>query len=171
MKTDELYKAGFVMRTHGLKGEVTISLDADAPAEWESIETIFLEIKTQRIPYFVEAISVRHNQAFVKFEDVNTPEAAQGLKGSSIYLPKASRPKLSRGDFYHDEVIDFEVIDETLGLLGTVEHIEQAGPNRFIVLSHKTKEVMIPVNGPFIKSINKTKKKITVALPEGFLDI
>lgn len=171
MKTDELYKAGFVMRTHGLKGEVTISLDADAPAEWESLESVFLEIKTQRIPYFVEAISVRHNQAFVKFEDVNTPEAAQALKGSSIYLPKASRPKLSRGDFYHDEVLDFEVIDEELGLLGTVQHIEQAGQNRFVVLSHKTKEVMIPVNGPFIKSINKTKKKITVALPEGFLDI
>jgi 16S rRNA processing protein RimM len=30
---------------------------------------------------------------------------------------------------------------------------------------------MIPVNGPFITSINKSKKKINVALPEGFLDI
>jgi 16S rRNA processing protein RimM len=33
------------------------------------------------------------------------------------------------------------------------------------------KEVMIPVNGPFVKSINRTKKTVTVSLPEGFLDI
>jgi 16S rRNA processing protein RimM len=30
---------------------------------------------------------------------------------------------------------------------------------------------MIPVNSPFIKRVNKSKKVITVSLPEGFLDI
>ena len=171
MKIEELYKAGFVMRTHGLKGEVTISLDDDAPADWESLESVFVETKNKLAPYFIEHISVRGDKAFVKFEDVNTPEGAAALKGSSLYLPKASRPKLERGDFYNEELIDFEVIDSELGLLGTVQTIEHAGPNRFIVLSHKTKEVMIPVNGPFIKSINRTKKTVSVSLPEGFLDI
>ncbi|MFN8336680.1 MAG: ribosome maturation factor RimM [Cyclobacteriaceae bacterium] len=171
MKREELYKAGFIMRPHGLKGEVTISLDADAPADWESLESVFIESKTNLIPYFIEHISIRGDKAFVKFDDVNTPEAAGALKGSSLYLPKTSRPKLARGDFYHDEIIGFEVIDDELGLLGTVLTIEQAGPNRFVVLSHKTKEVMIPVNGPFIKSVNRTKKTVSVSLPEGFLDI
>lgn len=171
MTSNELYKAGFIMRPHGLKGEVTISLDADAPADWDSLESVFVETKGKLVPYFLENISVRGNKAFVKFEDVSTPEAAAALKGRSLFLPKTSRPKLARGDFYHDEIIDFEVIDQELGLLGTVLTIETAGPNRFIVLSHKTKEVMIPVNGPFIKSINRTKKNVSVSLPEGFLDI
>lgn len=159
------------MRPHGLKGEVTISLDADAPADWDSLESVFIEVKGKLIPYFLENISVRGDKAFVKFEDVSTPEAAAALKGSSLFLPKTSRPKLAREDFYHDEIIDFEVIDQEIGLLGTVLTIETAGPNRFIVLSHKTKEVMIPINGPFIKSINRTKKTVSVLLPDGFLDI
>lgn len=171
MNLSELYKAGFIMRPHGLKGEVTISLDADAPADWDSLESVFVENKNKIVPYFIEHISVRGDKAFVKFEDVSTPEDAAALKGSSLYLPKTSRPKLARGDFYHDEIIDFEVMDDDLGLLGTVQTIEQAGPNRFIVVSHKTKEVMIPVNGPFIKSINRTKKTVSVSLPEGFLEI
>lgn len=171
MKQEELYKAGFIMRPHGLKGEVTISLDADAPADWDSLESVFIEVKGKLIPYFLENISVRGDKAFVKFEDVSTPEAAAALKGSSLFLPKTSRPKLAREDFYHDEIIDFEVIDQEIGLLGTVLTIETAGPNRFIVLSHKTKEVMIPINGPFIKSINRTKKTVSVLLPDGFLDI
>jgi 16S rRNA processing protein RimM len=171
MNINELYKAGFVMRPHGLKGEVTISLDLDAPADWESLESIFLEVKSQLVPHFIETISVRHDKAFVKLEDVSTPEGAAALKGASIYLPKASRPKPARGDFYNEEIIDFEVIDDELGMLGTVQAIEQAGPSRFVVLSHKMKEIMIPVNGPFIKSINRTKKTVSVTLPEGFLDI
>lgn len=171
MKLEDLYKAGFIMRTHGLKGEVTISLDIDAPADWESLESVFVETKSQLVPYFIETISVRHDKAFVKFEDVSTPEAAAALKGSSLYLPKTSRPKLGRGEFYNEEVIDFEVMDEELGFLGTVQAIEQAGPSRFIVLSYKMKEVMIPVNGPFIRSINRTKKTVSVALPDGFLEI
>ncbi len=159
------------MRPHGLKGEVTISLDADAPVDWGNLKMIFIERKSQLVPYFVESISVRNDKAFVKLDDVSTSEQASLLKGSSLYLPKESRPKLERGEFYNEDIIGFEVMDETHGPLGFVEDVEQAGPNRFLILSYMQKEIMIPVNGPFIKSINKSKKKISVSLPDGFLDI
>ncbi len=159
------------MRPHGLKGEVTISLDAEAPVDWENLKLIFVEKKSQLVPYFIESISVRNDKAFVKLDDVNTPELASALKGSSLYLSKESRPKLERGEFYNEDVIGFEVFDDVHGPLGFVEDVEQAGPNRFLIVSYLQKEIMIPVNGPFIKSINKSKKKINVSLPDGFLDI
>ena len=81
------------------------------------------------------------------------------------------RPKAGRGEFYDDEVIDFEVHDQEKGLLGNIREVMQAGPNRLLVVEHKKKEVLIPVNGPFITSINKTKKRVSVNLPEGFLEI
>jgi 16S rRNA processing protein RimM len=168
---NDCYKAGFIMRPHGLKGEVTISLDPDSSADWENLKSVFIEKKSQLVPYFIENISVRNNRAFVKLEDIGTPEQATLLKGSSLYLPKETRPKLERGEFYNEDVIGFEVMDDVHGPLGFVEEVEQAGPNRFLILSYIQKEIMIPVNGPFIKSINKSKKKISVSLPEGFLDI
>lgn len=171
MNINDHYKVGHVMKTHGLKGEVTISLDADAPVDWENLKTIFIEKKSQLIPYFIESISVRNDKAFVKLEDVSNPEQAALLKGGSLYLPKESRPKLARGEFYSEEVIGFEVTDDELGVLGKIQDVEQAGPNRFLIIVYNEKEVMIPVNGPFITSINKSKKKINVSLPEGFLDI
>jgi 16S rRNA processing protein RimM len=171
MNINDHYKVGFIMRPHGLKGEVTISLDAEAPVDWENLKLIFVEKKSQLVPYFIESISVRNDKAFVKLDDVNTTELASSLKGSSLYLSKESRPKLERGTFYNEDVIGFEVFDDTHGPLGFVEDVEQAGPNRFLILSYLQKEIMIPVNGPFIKSINKSKKKISVNLPDGFLDI
>ena len=159
------------MRPHGLKGEVTISIDVNEPADWEKMKNIFIEKKSQLVPYFIEAISMKGDKAFIKFEDVDTPEYAALLKGGSLYLPKKERPKLSKGEFYNEEVIGFEVADEALGILGKILDVEQAGPNRFLIVNYNEKEIMIPVNGPFITSINKSKKKISVSLPEGFLDI
>lgn len=171
MNMEDYYKVGYVMKPHGLKGEVTISLDLNSPADWENLKTIFIEKKSQLVPYFIEAISIRNDKAFVKLEDVDTPEYAALLKGGSLYLPKKDRPKLVKGEFYNEEVIGFEVTDNEIGTLGKVLDVEEAGPNRFLIVEYNKKEVMIPVNGPFITSINKSKKKISVSLPEGFLDI
>jgi len=93
------------------------------------------------------------------------------ISKQSLYLQKSIRPKSSRGEFYDDEIIDFEVYDEEKGLLGKIREVMQAGPNRLLVVDYDEKEVLIPVNGPFIASVNKTKKKVLVNLPEGFLEL
>jgi 16S rRNA processing protein RimM len=170
MEISECYKIGYVAKTHGLKGEVTIVLGQECP-DLKSIKTIFVERTGQLIPYFIDTISLKGDKAFLKLEDVNSAEGAQALKGSSLFLPLKERPKLARGEFYNDEVIGFEVVDDTKGTLGHVEAVFEQGPNRHLILNQNTKEIMIPVNGPFITGINKTKKRISVNLPEGFLDI
>lgn len=171
MNTDSCYKIGFIMKPHGLKGEVTISLDPEAPDDFSAIETVFVEVRERLLPFFIEGISMKGNKAFLKLEDVNSPEAAQDISKSSLYLPKSSRPKSGRGEFYDDEVIGFEVSDTTMGPLGKITEIVQAGPNKLLSIDFKGKDVLIPVNGPFIESVNKSRKKIAVTLPDGFLDI
>lgn len=159
------------MKPHGLKGQVTISLDPEAPEDFTPIETVFVEINERLLPYFIEAISLKGNKAFLKFEEVNTPEQAQKICKSAIYLPKSLRPKSDRGEFYDDEVIGFEVLDSKFGSLGKITEIIQAGPNKLLSVDYRGKEVLIPLNSPFIDGINKIRKKIIVTLPEGFLEI
>jgi len=169
MKIDDAYKIGYVSKTHGLKGEVTINTLPECP-DLTSIETVFLEEDGNLVPHFIESISVKADKAFVKFEDIDSIDKASDLKGMSIYLAKAERPKLARGEFYNDEVIGFDVLEDD-NVIGRVVGIMEAGPNRFLEVDNVGKEILIPINGPFIKSINKTKKRVTVDLPEGFLDI
>jgi 16S rRNA processing protein RimM len=165
------FKIGLVLKPHGLKGEVTISLDADAP-DISEIESVFIEENNRLIPYFIESISVRDTKAFVKFDEVDTPEAAKAISKRALYLPKTIRPKSGRGEFYDDEVIGFEVHDDAFGYLGLVVSVADAGStNRLLVIQNEGKEVLIPVNSPFVTSINKSKRKVSVSLPEGFLDI
>src|SRR5690606_12901459 len=132
MTTETCYKIGYIMKPHGLKGEVTISLDPDAPDDFTAIETVFVEVRSRLLPYFIERISLRGNKAYLKLEGVDTPEASQDISRSPIYLPKASRPRSGRGEFYDDEVIGFAVHDTAIGDLGRVTEIVQAGPNKLL---------------------------------------
>ncbi len=159
------------MKPHGLKGEVTVVLEDDAPNDISSLDSVFLEQNSRLVPYFIETVSGQGKKTFLKLEDINSPEAAQQISKQSIYIPRSLRPKLQRGKFYDDEVKGFEVVDYQIGLLGEVDDVVAAGPNRLISLQYQSKEVLIPTNGPFIKSVNKTKRRIEVELPEGFLDI
>jgi 16S rRNA processing protein RimM len=171
MNISDCYKVGFILKPHGLKGEVTISVDADFPEDVSDIDCIFVEQNLKLVPYFFEAISFKGDKAYVKFEDVDTHESANSICKSVLYLPKITRPKSARGEFYDDEVIGFEVHDEHTGLIGTVASVQLAGPNKLLEIEHNGKEILIPVNAPFITSINKSKKKISVDLPDGYLDI
>lgn len=171
MSPDDGYKIGFIMKPHGLKGQVTIALDPEAPDDFESIDTIFMAVKGRLLPYFIESISLKGSKAFLKLEGINTPEEAQLIARSALYLPRSSRPKSGRGEFYDDEIIGFEVLDTRLGALGKIAEVVHAGANRLLSVKDGAREVLIPLNGPFIESVNKSKKRISVTLPEGFLDI
>lgn len=168
------FNIGYVVKTHGLKGEVTIAINGYSVEELDSIRDshpLFIEIDKRLVPYFIQSISTSGNKAIVKLDDVHSVEDASKLVKRSLFLPKNIRPKTQRGEFYDDEIVDFTVTDEELGPLGRIIDVIQAGPNRLLVLERDGKEVLIPVNSPFIKRINKSKKLITVSLPEGFLDI
>jgi 16S rRNA processing protein RimM len=171
MNQESCFKIGVIAKPHGLKGEVTVLLE-DSQVDWENLKSAFILTKAgQFVPYFIETISVRGSKAFLKFEDVNSPELAASISKREIFLPKSERPKSGKGEFYDDEITGFEVSDETVGALGVVVGVEMSGVNRLVVVKGNDKEVLIPVNSPFILSINKSRKKISVNLPEGFLDI
>ena len=171
MTIETCYKIGFIMKPHGLKGQVTISLDPDAPGDFEGIDTVFVELKEKLLPFFIESMSVKGTKAFLKLEGVDNPEDAQQISKSSLYLPRSTRPKSGRGEFYDDEVIGFEVVDSSAGALGRIREIVAAGPNKLLSVHYNEKEVLIPLNSPFIDGVNKSRKKITVTLPDGFLEI
>jgi len=167
MNIEECFKVGYISRTHGLKGEVTAVFDDEF--ELGDLTSVFLEFNGSLVPYFLESISDRGDQAFVKFEGVDSLTEANNLKGCSVYLPKSVRPKSKRGEFYDDEIIGFVVDDENHGNLGSVKEIQDQGMNRILVIEGK-KEILVPFDSPLVVSVNKTKKIIKVNLPEGFLE-
>ena len=169
MLKESCFQIGFIQRTHGLKGELTCVIESELPEA--DFNAVFVEIDNRLIPYFIKSMSLQGSRSLLHLDEVETVEQARRLVGKSLYLQKTLRPRLGRGEFYDDELTGFTVNDSALGHLGNVREIMDAGPNKLIAVDRGGKEVLIPINGPFIKSINKSKKSISVELPDGFLDL
>lgn len=169
MRIEDCFKIGYISKTHGLKGEVTAVFEN----EFDLGETpsLFLEFNGSLVPYFIEKVTGKGSKPFLKFDGIDTLEQANDVKGCSLFVPKSVRPKLKRGQFYDDEVVGFAVEDESAGDIGNITEIQGSGVNRLLAINHLGKEILVPINSPFIKSVNKSQRTIKLNLPEGYLEL
>ncbi|GAB3327159.1 ribosome maturation factor RimM [Marivirga atlantica] len=171
MKQSQCFELGVVLRPHGLHGEVYISLDTDFPEDYAELESVFVLQNGMLVPFFIEHIQVNNKQALVKFEDIDSKDDANTIKGLSLHLPLDQLPKLSDDQFYFHEIIGFKLIDENKGELGTVGQVYEAGHQDLIGMDYKGKEVLIPINDEIINKVDRNTNEIFITLPEGLLEL
>ncbi|MEQ9465980.1 MAG: ribosome maturation factor RimM [Ekhidna sp.] len=170
MRQADCYQLGEVIKTHGLNGEVGISLDVDFPDEYQNLESVFLEQQGKLVPFFIETIQVNGNRALVKFEDINSLEDAKPLIKSDIYLPLTFLPKLEDGQYYFHELVGCDVFEKE-DRLGVIREIIDLNGNQLISLDAAGKEILIPLKDEILSVVDIPNKKVSVVLPEGLLDI
>ncbi|MCU0341541.1 MAG: ribosome maturation factor RimM [Spirosomaceae bacterium] len=172
MTHDNCYQLGHITRTHGTKGEVVFFLDVDYPDDYEELESVFIEIKGELVPYFVENINIqRDNKAIVKLEEIGSIEAAKALINCALYLPDDNLESLDESRFYYHEIAGFEVIDQRLGKLGLVKTVYTMAIQDLIAMQYQGQEVLIPVNDDIVLGVERDKKILNVNLPEGLIDV
>ncbi len=171
MTKDKCFYVGRIVKTHGLKGEVTLRIDNEQFDEIEELNYFLLDVKDTLIPFFVEDIVYHSNKAFVLFQDLKTMEAASQLVGTSVYLPLDLLPEKEGNDFYSHEVVGFTVFDEERGELGTVQEIIEYPTQSLIQIVIDGKEVLIPIHDDIIKDVDREGKKIYIIAPNGLIDM
>ncbi|WP_026951964.1 ribosome maturation factor RimM [Algoriphagus mannitolivorans] len=172
MNKDQCFQLGRLAKVHGLRGEVNVVLDVDFPEDYDGLEHLFLEQKGRLVPFFLEHFVIQPgNRALAKFEELDTIEQVEMLVGSEVYLPLTELPELEEDQYYYHELIDFEVIDETKGLIGPVQIIYDLETQDLLGVTHQGKEVLIPIQDGIITKVDKAAKKVYCQLPEGLLDI
>ena len=173
MRVDDCFQLGYVIKTHGLHGELSIMLDVDFPEAYENLESVFVATSGSQtlIPFFVEHIAIRQNKALIKFEEVDTIEQAETLLKASLYLPLDSLPPLEDDQFYYHEIIGFTVEDREQGTLGVVQDVYESTGQDMIVVRYQEKEVLIPIDPDIVPRVDKARSIVHVVLPDGLLDI
>ncbi|MBB6463359.1 ribosome maturation factor RimM [Flammeovirga kamogawensis] len=171
MHKDDCFEFGKITKTHGLKGEVLFFLDVDDPSKYEGIDAVFIERRGNLVPFFLEYLSLHNNRYIAKFEDIDTIEDAEALKDAQLFLPMSALPKLPEGQFYYHDIVDFKVVDQNLGELGTVSKIYTNSAQDILEMEYKGKEVLIPISDDIILTAELDNKVLNTNLPEGLLDI
>lgn len=173
MEKEKCFYLGRVTKVVGFKGEVAVYIDSDEPEKYADLEAVFMEIGGNLIPYFVEKLSLRNknNQFTIKFQDTDDLESASRLQGCDMYLPIEALPPLKGDAFYFHEITGFEVNDEQKGFIGHILQVLDYPGNPLFEIRYNDKTLLIPVQDQFIRKLDREKKCIYIAAPDGLIDM
>ena len=168
IREEEVYQIGKLGKTHGVKGEISFLFDDDV---FDRVDTDYLILKIDGIfvPFFIEEYRFKSDSnAIVKFEDIDTQERARELTGCDVFFPRALAddeddvPSLAM-------LVGFDIVMASDGsAIGKVAAIDDSTANLLFELEDGT---LIPANDDLITDIDMTKKRITMNIPKGLLEL
>lgn len=172
MASDGFFYFGKILSTYGHKGMLTVLLDVDDPEKYKKLESVFIEIEQEQVPFFITSLELKQGKkALIQFDHVLTKEDAEPFCGRKLFLPMSMLPKLKGKKFYYHEVKGFRVTDQRLGEIGTVESILEMPVQALFQIRSGTKEILIPVADDIILRIDRRTKEIFIAAPPGLIEL
>lgn len=172
MQKEDCFYLGKIVKKYSFKGELLAKLDTDQPELYEHLNAIFIQVKNNFIPFFVESSQLHKSELLrIKFEDVDSEGDADALLKSELYLPLEFLPKLEGNKFYFHEVINFKIIDKNFGEVGTIEAINDSTAQSLFEIDRNGIEILIPMNDEFIIEVDRDNKSITVETPPGLIEL
>ena len=168
IKKEEEYKIGRIGKAHGVKGEVSFSFDDDVFDRVDA-DYLILEVDGILVPFFMEEYRFRSdNTALVKFEDIDTQDRARELTNCDVYFLRSEADD-EEEELSYSFLVGFDIIDDQSGQkVGKIASIDDNTLNILFELEDGT---LIPASEELITDIDKDNKTITIALPEGILEL
>lgn len=172
MERDDFFYFGKILSTYGNKGQLAVILDVDDPAKYQALESVFIEIDKERVPFFIAEVSLRQGKkAVLRFEEVNSPDDAEPFCGLNMYLPLSMLPRLKGNQFYYHEVKGFRVVDSKLGEIGVIESVLEMPTQSLFQVRQGKKEILIPVADAIIDQVDRKKREIRITAPPGLIEL
>ena len=113
MTLDECFELGFIVKPHGLKGQMVTQLDVDDASTYDRLKTVYLALAatpTKLTAYKVERVNPQAGQrVLLKLRGIERIEEAEPLRGSKLWLPLAELPPLAAGDSEDEDGIGFNI--------------------------------------------------------------
>lgn len=136
-----------VAGAHGLKGEVRLKLftdDAEGLKRYPAFDANGRSLS-------LAAIRAAGGGAIARFREVTDRTAAEALRGTALTVPRAALPPLPEGEYYHVDLIDLPVVDETGAPVGQVIAVENFGAGDVLdIRKADGKTFMAPIHAAMI---------------------
>ena len=172
MRIEDCFYLGTITRKHGKDGGLILKLETDQPENYYKMESVLLEIDGELVPFFISDITIQPNgKSRVEFEDINSTQEAKRIVGKKLFLPLAVLPKLTGNHFYHHEIEDYQLIDQSETPIGSIKEIQDSPAQDLIVVVNNGKELLIPILEDTIIKLNRKEKTLKVNIQEGLLDL
>ena len=167
----DYFQLGTIIRSHGIKGDLVIYLDADNPSSYKKLKSVFLKDGDELKEWKIVSGRVLGQLATFHFAGIEDRNTSDLMIKKEVFLPLKMLTPLKEKQFYFHEVIGFQITDMKAGALGEVTQVYELPQHPVLAIHYQNKEILIPAVPEFILHVDREKKIIEMDLPDGLLDI
>ena len=172
MRKEDCFYLGRVVSKYSFKGEVLVKLDTDEPEIYENMESVFVSLGKDLVPFFIDRCRLHKSDLLrIDFEEVKDEPTADKIMGAELYLPLDLLPPLSGNKFYFHEVIGFSLVDRAHGDIGTIRAINDNVSQALFEAEKDGKDLLIPISDEIIEKVDRKNRTIHVNAPEGLVEL
>jgi 16S rRNA processing protein RimM len=168
---EALVPLGEIVTTHGLNGWLKLNPFNFETTALTSGAEVILEKAGEQSAHRVQASHPHRNQLLVKLEDVNSIDAATSHIGATLCVREAALEALEPGQYYHYQILGFEVYDLSGARIGTISATMSTPGGELYVIQGPEKEHLIPAVKEIIEKVDFSARRVIVDPPEGLLDL
>lgn len=177
IKLSELAEAGHFNKAHGIKGEMSATLDFYL--DLNDVKCIVVAIEGIFVPFFIKSWRPKTaDTCLLTLDGIDSDVQAQEFNNRTFYILRSDIPEDDEDDyddeegFYASDLIGYKVHDNTLGDIGMISGINDATQNvLFLITTPRGNEIFIPVADEYIVEIDHDNETLTTDLPEGLVEL
>ncbi len=193
---------GRVARAHGVRGELGVDFYGEAPEILRDAETLRLReeppgARPEEVcdsapgePRRVEKWRLHHDRVLLKLQGVDDRDAADAMRGASLWLPADALPPPDEEEIFLHELLgvavhlaDGEYVGELAGFLETghgqevwILHAPPANDETTLASqgaepSPAPREILFPAQPEFVEALDLDARRVIIAPPPGLLEL
>jgi len=169
---EQLVPLGEIATTHGLDGWLKLNpFNADT-AVLVAGRQVHLELGDTHadLELAADAKPFKH-QFLIKLRGVDHIDDAQPWVGATLSVAEDALEPLDPGQYYHYQVIGFEVLHKDGTHIGTIASLLSTAGGDILVVKEGDKEYLIPAVKEIVDKVDFESHQVIVDPPEGLLDL
>jgi len=159
-----LINIGLIVRSRGLDGQVKILPQTDLIEQFSRLKQVYVRSGEEIELLTIASVQFIRQTPYIRFNGVDTVEAAERLRGAEILIHRSQRKSLPPEAYYLDEIQNFLVVSTTGEALGSLKDIEHLPASDLLVVEVRSGgEILIPFVEQWVLEIDHRNKTIVIA--------
>jgi 16S rRNA processing protein RimM len=125
---------GRIVRAHGVRGEVSMTVLTEFPERFETTKQVYLGDEFEATPYTLESYRWHKDNLLLTLAGVTTRTEAEQLGNPYVQIPVEEAVPLAEGSYYLYQLIGLAVITDKGEVLGNIVDILETGANDVYVV-------------------------------------
>ena len=169
---EDMVLVGRIARPNGLKGHVAINPETDFLEErFAPGSTMWTRSAAGEEVLTVSASRIQAGRPIVAFEGFARIEDVERLAGQELRVAEETLRPLGPGTYYEHQLVGCTVATAGGNEVGTVARVEGGSGGSRLIIDGARGEIQVPLAVEICVAIDVELKRITIAPPEGLLEL